>query len=184
MGCELWWVRPRHGPPPWVKNDSADTVWGYYRHSAGDAGDAAERSWGSKPPKVSRKRLRTDMDLPGTCSHFLLCSFHEQGQGDERGLLLRPTDGKPPVNLLASGFLHKRSRKISEVNCDHNSLSLWQHNAESSNTEQHLGTCCLLRESAGCVNCAMSSSGNVSVSFLVLHSISKDMWGQYHHCIW
>lgn len=115
------------GHHPWVKNDSADTVWGYYRHSAGDAGDATERNRGSKPPKVSWKRLRTDTDLPWTCFHFLLCGFHEQGQGDERGLLLRPSDGKPPVNLLASGFLHQRSRKISEVNCDHNLLSSWQH---------------------------------------------------------
>ena len=121
---ELRWVRPRHGHHPRGKNDSAHTVWGYYRHSAGDA---TERSRGSKPPKVSWKRLTTDTDLPGTCFHFLLCGFHKQGQGDERGLLLRPTDGKPPVNLLASGFLHKHSRKISEVNCDHNSLSLWQH---------------------------------------------------------
>lgn len=124
MGCELRWVRPRHGHHPRGKNDSAHTVWGYYRHSAGDA---TERSRGSKPPKVSWKRLTTDTDLPGICFHFLLCGFHKQGQGDERGLLLRPTDGKPPVNLLASGFLHKHSRKISEVNCDHNSLSLWQH---------------------------------------------------------
>lgn len=63
------------GHHPWVKNDSADTVWGCYRHSAGDAGDATERNRGSKLPKVSWKRLRTDTDFPWTCFHFLLCGF-------------------------------------------------------------------------------------------------------------
>lgn len=101
----------------------AHTVWGYYRHSAGDA---TERSRGSKPPKSLLKEANDWHRLARNLLSLPPTQFHEQGQGDERGLLLRPTDGKPlRISLLQVFCTNAAERFLRSTAII--TRPLWQH---------------------------------------------------------